>query len=116
MLSVRVLMVMGSGLVLVTTALKVKVPPGAGRLVGAAVLTTCTVGSTSVMPTVASSVSVAVWLSSSTAVAVTMSVWVAPALPVKLPGKLQGTDVAPGASTVPMSAPQVEPGMTTRFP
>jgi hypothetical protein len=70
--------VTGSLDVLVTTTVKLKVPPGASWLSGSAVFSTVMVGSTSVMVTMASSLSVAVSLSSSTTTTVTMSVWLAP--------------------------------------
>ena len=78
-------MVSASGPVLVTTTLKVNVPPGSGRLPGAADFSTRMAGSRLVMVTTASSVSVASLPSSSSPVTVTTSVWLAPALPVKLP-------------------------------
>ncbi len=58
MSSVRAVMVTGSALVFLTTTVKVNVPPGAGRVSGLAVLTTAMVGTTLVMRTMASSVSV----------------------------------------------------------
>jgi hypothetical protein len=115
MSSLRAVIVSGSGPVLVTTTVKVNVPPGSGRVDGSAVLSTRIDGAP-VMVTVASSASVAVLPSSSLAVTVTMSVWVAPAAPAKAPGNVQVGELAPGASVVPMRAPQVEPGMAARFP
>src|SRR5687768_6999729 len=109
-------MVTGSRPVLETVTLKVKLPPGAGSDVGVASLTTLMTGGRSRMVTVASSESVAVVPSASVTTTVTTSVWDAPAAPVKSPGKVQGTDEAPGASVVPMSAPQVEPGRVARLP
>ena len=47
-------------LVLVTTTVKVKVPPGAGRVRGLAVLSTAMTGTTLVRRTVASSVAVTI--------------------------------------------------------
>ena len=52
-------MVTASGPMLVTTTLKVKVPPGSVRTSGVAVLSTWMAGGTSVMVTMASSSSVA---------------------------------------------------------
>ena len=74
---------------LVTTTVKVKVPPGSGRLSGLAVLSTRTVGRTLMRLTVASSVSVATVPFTSVPVTVTMSVWQAPPTPVKVPVKAQ---------------------------
>ncbi len=48
MLSVRAVIVTGSELRLVTTTLKVKVPPGSGRDAGVAVLSTEMIGRMSV--------------------------------------------------------------------
>ena len=73
MSSVREVIVTDSRLTLVTTTLKVKVPPGSGRVAGEAVLSTTMVGTRLVMATTASSSSVAVEPSSSTAMAVTTS-------------------------------------------
>ena len=74
------------------------------------------VGGTSVMVTVASSVSVAVEPSMSVTTTVTTSVWVAPASPMKLPVNLHGADEAPAARVVPIRAPQVEPARVARLP
>src|SRR4051794_18085828 len=115
MSSVRPVMVMVSGLVLVTRTLKVKVPPGSGRDEGSADFSTRIDGA-AVMFTVASSVSVAVLPSLSVAVTVTTSVWLAPGAPVKAPGNVHVGELAPGARVVPMRAPQVEPGRVARSP
>src|SRR5215210_3690055 len=116
MSSVRVVMVRAFGPVLVTTTLKVKEPPGAGRVVGVALFSTEMSGTMLIRLTVASSLAVTTVPSSSVAVTVTTSVWDAPAGPVKSPGNVQGADDAPGASTVPMRAPQVEPGRVATLP
>ena len=82
-------MVRASGPVLVTTTPKVNWPPGSGRLLGLADFSTRMTGSRLVRVTTASSVSLTELPSSSAPVTVTMSVWLAPALPVKLPGNEQ---------------------------
>src|SRR5947209_2245652 len=82
-LSVSDVIVTGSVLLLVTTTVKVKSPPGSGRLSGLAVFCTAITGRTLVMATVALSDAWAVSPLWSTAVAVTVSVWVAPGGPVK---------------------------------
>src|ERR1044072_8001746 len=105
----------GSALVLVTTTVKVKAPPGAGRLVGLAALVTATVGGTLVRVTVAWALA---WVGTpwmSTAVAVTVSVCDAPASPVKGAVNWQ-LYVPPGASTVPMALVQVELARVVRSP
>ncbi len=68
------------------------------------------------MITVASSSSVAVVPLVSVTTTVTTSVSVAPASPKKLPVNVHGAELAPGARTVPMRAPQVEPGRVARLP
>src|SRR5882757_4066184 len=115
MLSTRLVMVNGSGLVLVTTAEKVKVPPGSGRLEGCTPLSTRMEGAP-VRNTVAWAWAEAVELSLSTTMAVTTSVWLFPATPLKSPGKVHGGDEAPAGSTVPIRAPQVEPARVARLP
>ena len=82
-------MVTASEPMLVTTTLKVKAPPGSGRLEGVAVLSTWTAGTTSVMKTTASSLSVTSTPAGLVARTVTTSVWLAPALPLKGAVKLQ---------------------------
>jgi hypothetical protein len=90
MLSVRLVMVTDSAaLSLRTRTVKVKVPPGSGRVRGAASLMTVMTGGTPSRVTTASSVAVAVLPAASVPTAVTTSVWLAPALPVKVPGKEQ---------------------------
>ena len=78
------MIVTGSLLRLVTTTLKVKVPPGSGSDAGVAVLSTEMIGSVAGDGDGGVVVSVTVVPSSSTPVTVTMSVWVSPSLPVKL--------------------------------
>ena len=109
-------MVTGSKLLLVTTTSKVNVPPGAGMLSGFAVFTTSMVGGMSVIVTVASSSSVAVVPWASVTTTVTTSVCAVPASPKTFPVNVQGADEAPGASVVPIRAPQVEPGRMARLP
>ena len=109
-------MVREFGPVLVTTTSKVKAPPGAGRVRGVALLSTRMAGTMSMMETVASSVAVTTVPEASVAVTVTMSVWEAPAAPVKSPVKVHGAEEAPGARTVPMRAPQVEPARVAMLP
>src|SRR5580658_40886 len=100
-----------------TWTVKVKLPPGAGRLGGLAALVTAITGVNSgVRVTVACAVAVTMLPLLSTPVTVTVSVWLAPDTPVKEPVKLHGADVAPGASVVPMRAPQVDPARVARFP
>src|SRR5215213_620230 len=109
MSSVRAVRVSGSGPVLVTTAVKVKVPPGSGRLDGWADFSTMIDG----MParvTVASSEAVTWLLSLSAARTVTMSVWVAPTAPVNVPVNERGGELAPGARNVRIRVLQLEPG------
>jgi hypothetical protein len=81
--------VSGLTLVLVTTTVKVKLPPGSGLVVGSAVFLTVMVGGTGVSVTVAVSEAVASRPWVSTALAVTVSVWLSGARPVKSPGKVQ---------------------------
>src|SRR5436305_9159091 len=105
-----------SKLVLVTSTVKVKVPPGAGLERGLAVLTTVMVGGTLVIDTVALAVSVAVVPWESVTTTVTRSDWDAPASAMKLPVKLHVGEEAPGARVVPMRAPQVLPARVARVP
>ena len=88
-LSVRDVIVTGSGPLLITWTLKVKSPPGTGRVAGVASLMTRIWGRTLVMATVALSDAWAVSPLWSTAVAVTVSVWVAPGGPVNGAVKVQ---------------------------
>jgi hypothetical protein len=73
-------------------------------------------GTMLMIDTVASSVAVTTVPSSSTPVTVTTSICIAPAAPVKSPVNVHGAEDAPPASTVPMSAPQVDPGRVARSP
>src|SRR5688572_9266519 len=99
------MMVIGSALGLVTTTVKVNVPPGASRVNGLAVLFTATTGTTLVIVTVASSESLTWVPAGLTPVTVTTSVWEAPTGPVKLPKKVHGAVEAAGARTVFWKAP-----------
>src|SRR5437868_4778657 len=101
-------MVRTSVLGFVTTTVKVKSPPGAGRLRGLAVFDTAITGA-GVRVTVAVSLAVTLTPVGLWPTTVTVSVWESPGLPVKGPMKLHGADEAPGARVVPMSRPQVEP-------
>src|SRR5947199_248935 len=96
MSSTRESMVRTSLLGLVTTTVKVKSPPGSGRLRGLAVLATAITGA-GVRETVALSWAVTEVPSGLWPTTVTVSVWESPALPVKGPMKLHGADDAPGA-------------------
>src|SRR5580704_15290683 len=119
MLSNRDVIVTGSTVLgLDTVTVKVKLPPGADRLIGLADLVTPICGNAvgGVMVTVALAVEVAVLPLVSVPSTVTMSVWLAPALPVNAPVKLHDGEVAPGARVVPMRLPQVEPGRVARLP
>ena len=89
MLSTRDVSVTASNEWLVTTTVKVNEPPGSGRVSCETVLSTEIFGRTLVSVTIASSLSVAGVSSSSIATAVTVLVWLAPALPVNVPGKVQ---------------------------
>src|SRR5688572_19353717 len=102
MSSDRLLIVSDSALVLVTTTVNVTLPPGSGSEATPAVLSTLIVGATSVIVTVASSVSQAgvAGASSSSPQAVTTSVWLVPALPDTAPTKVK-LQLAPAARTVP---------------
>ncbi len=87
MLSVSELMVTASkALSLRTLTVKVKVPPGSGRLRGEASLMTVMTGGTPTMVTTASSWAVAVWPAVSVATAVTMSTWLVPGRPAPVGG------------------------------
>src|SRR5207248_2567849 len=92
--------------VLVTTTLKVKSPPGSGRLSGLAVVCAVITGGTLVRVTVALSLAWTVSPLWSTAVAVTVSVCVAPGGPVNGAVNVQVYD-APGWRTVPTAVVQV---------
>src|SRR5918994_7801203 len=96
-LSVRLVIVTVStaDVFLISTA-KLAFPPGSGSEVGLAVFVTAIVLSTSVIRTVASSLSETSWPSSSLPDAVTTSVWLLPALPLTAPVNEQ-LYVAPGA-------------------
>src|SRR5687768_14871672 len=109
MSSVRAVMVTVSVPGFDTTTVKVKVPPGAGRVSGVAVFTTATTGTTLVMRTMASSVSVTMTPAAFWPTTVTTSVWEAPAWPVKGPVNVHGGELAPGARVVPIRVLQVEP-------
>src|SRR5215213_8713919 len=102
MLSLRLVMATGSALGLETMTVKVNVPPGAGRTRGLAVVLTAITGTTLVMRTVASSVSVTTVPAAFWPTTVTTSVWVAPAGPEKGPVNVQGGVPAPGAIVVPI--------------
>src|SRR5580692_2338313 len=128
-----------------TTTVKMKVPPGADKLIGLADLVTAitgapgtvlvvvgatlvlvvVVGATVVLVvvvgggvrvTVAWAVAVAVLPLESTPWTVTVSVWLAPETPMKEPGNVHGADDAPGASVTPISVPQVEPASVAKLP
>src|SRR5579884_3159247 len=112
-----------------TTTVKMKLPPGAERLIGLADLLTAITGKAGatavelvvvvaggVNDTVALAVAVTMLPLVSTPVTVTVSVWLAPELPRKVPGKVHGADVAPGARVTPISVPQVEPVIAVRSP
>src|SRR5947209_908551 len=105
----------GSALVLVTTTVKVKSPPGSGRLAGLAALVTATVGGTLVRVTVAWALA---WVGTpgmSTAVAVTVSVWDWPPVPVN--GAVNWhVKLPPGWRTVPTAVLQVELARVVRLP
>ncbi len=84
--------------VLMTKTEKTTVPPGSGRLVGSATLSTSTVGRVSTMSTSARACSVTLLPSSSCAVAVMMLERTSPASPLTTPDQEQAY-VAPGAMT-----------------
>src|SRR5947209_16513304 len=101
MLSTSDVVVMGSKLVLVTVTVNRKVPPGSGRLVGSGVLMIWIEGGTLVMVTVALAFDTTSWPRSLRPVVVIVSVWAAPALPKKLPVKMQLYVPPFGASLAP---------------
>lgn len=92
----------------VTTTVKVNRPVGAGRLSGFTVLSTWMVGTTAVMLTTASSVSVTVSPDVvPTPPTVTMSVCLSPALPVKVPSNEHEYEPVLAARMVPTALVQV---------